>query len=433
MPRLPRAVYWALVVGGLLASLHWVDRLDTPAIYKDDFVQDYLLARAILDGRDPYAVAGVELAGRYLPESAAYTIRHVSLHPPAAALLSVPFGLVSYRTARALWLGLEVALVVVLARLLPDGAESRRFSVRVAVPIMLLAWPPIAMDLQCGQWSVFLAALLALAWDASRAGRPGLAGSLLGLAIAIKAFPALLLPFFVRRREWRAVGSALAVGVVLSAAPIALVGPGLVTGYFGSGAHTTTTWLACFANYSALGAVARFVTSAGEFGGLPPVFSAPALTTPVVTATAVLVLVLSLRAVFSWRDPDAAFAGALCALVLLTPLVWQHYLTLLLWPLWLVGRRLASAGWPRPLSHAFFVAATLVTFPQQAVSLIAIAASQAWSPAGSLILLALPAGPIVLFCVLGASANGSLAAADVALSPLPAAGAGRSAARPFAS
>src|SRR5438477_4059457 len=126
MPRLPRAVCWALVVGGLLAALHFVDRLGTSAIYKDDFVQDYLLARAILDGRDPYAVAGVELATRYLPESAPYTIRHVSLHPPAAALVSLPFGLLSYRAARAVWLGLELVLIVVLARALPEGAPSRR-------------------------------------------------------------------------------------------------------------------------------------------------------------------------------------------------------------------------------------------------------------------------------------------------------------------
>ena len=83
--RLPPALYWAIAAAGVLFSIHWVNRLGTRAIYADDLAQDYLLSRALLDRQDPYELTGSELAARYLPASEPYVIRHVSLHPPAAA------------------------------------------------------------------------------------------------------------------------------------------------------------------------------------------------------------------------------------------------------------------------------------------------------------------------------------------------------------
>ncbi|PYO27615.1 MAG: hypothetical protein DMD86_17645 [Candidatus Rokuibacteriota bacterium] len=54
--RLPPALYWAIAAAGILATIHWVSRLGTPAIYGDDLAQDYLLSRALLERQDPEQV-----------------------------------------------------------------------------------------------------------------------------------------------------------------------------------------------------------------------------------------------------------------------------------------------------------------------------------------------------------------------------------------
>jgi glycosyl transferase family 87 len=395
LQRLPHALRVAAIAAGLLAGLHFVDRLAGPRIYRDDFVQDYLLARAVLDGQDPYALTGSVLAERYLSESEPETIHHVSLHPPAAALMSLPLGMLSYRSARSVWLLFEVGLLFLLVCLLPGRRAAERWFARLGITAMLLAWPPVAMDLQCGQWSILLAAVLALSWECYRTDRPRAAGSLLGLAIAIKLFPVLMLFLFGLKRAWRVVGYGIGSAAALTAVAALVIGPGALAGYLASGARTTTGWFTCFANYSVLGSAARLFTSAGGFGSVPPFVSLPVLVGPVVAVTAAVLLAIVARDILASSE-DGPFAVALCGLVLATPLVWQHFLVLLLWPLWLAGSALAATGWPRPRSDAFLLAAVLVTLPQQAVSLLAILASGVWPPAGAVILLALPAGPVLL-------------------------------------
>jgi len=400
--RLPPALYWAIAAAGVLFTIHWVNRLGTPAIYADDLAQDYLLSRALLERQDPYALTGPELAARYLPASEPYVIRHVSLHPPAAALVCLPLALLPYRSARGVWLGLEVAALLLCVNFLPVGDARHPLNSRWTLSVMLLAWPPVAMDLQYGQWSILLATLLVMAWLSYRARRMRLAGGLLGVTIAVKVFPLLVLLFFLLKRSWRVVGWALGTAIALTVIPALLAGPASITRYVFSGTRTTAGWLACFANYSIPGAVARFFTTAGAYGGVPALFSAPALVMPAVALVAVAVLGFTARSIVQEEDPDRAFADALCGLVLLTPLVWQHYLVVLLWPLWLVGRTLHLAEWPRPQSDTFSLALLLLTIPQQALSWLAVAASDVWPPAGALILLAFPAGPAILLALLRA-------------------------------
>jgi len=58
--------------------------------------------------------------------------------------------------------------------------------------------------------TMLLALLVATAGDLAD-GRPARAGVWVGLATALKIFPGLLLPYFALRRQWRALGSSLAV------------------------------------------------------------------------------------------------------------------------------------------------------------------------------------------------------------------------------
>ena len=266
------------------------------------------------------------------------------------------------------------------------------------LPIALLAWPPVALELRFGNWSLVLAVLTVLAWRCARTGRSRGAGALLGLAIAIKLFPAVLLGFFVLKRAWRITGWAIAVAVVLTLAP-ALVNSDLLLSYVHAGGQVPWGNLASFANYSAVGAASRLVTTSPAFGGVPPIVWAPAWTLPV-CALAAVTLLLGARHVIQRSDGDVGFAVALCAAVLLTPVAWQYYLCLLLWPLGLLATRLHDRGWPRADARAFFAAVVLLSIPQQVVSIVALTSGEVWAPASALVLVLLPAGPLVLLSLL---------------------------------
>ena len=123
----------------------------------------------------------------------------------------------------------------------------------------------------------------------------------------------------------------------------------------------------------------------------------PSAVGPLCAVVGLLILGATARILNACRkDGELAFAAGLCAVTLLSPLVWQHYLCLLLWPIWQLGRRLARAGWPRGSSRAFFVALALLSIPTQAVTLAALGASRAWPPAGAVVLLVLPIGSLIL-------------------------------------
>src|SRR6266511_2359079 len=76
---------------------------------KADFIQDYLMAKAILDGRNPYF--SLDVLG---PEYGIDVQRppHSSPHPPTFAVLSLPLGLFSYRTASLIWLLFNLAALL---------------------------------------------------------------------------------------------------------------------------------------------------------------------------------------------------------------------------------------------------------------------------------------------------------------------------------
>ena len=84
----------AAVIG--LISLQLIFRsLLRPYVYQKDFIQEYLLSRAVLDGVDPY-LSLPELALRFLGPLPNSVLQHPTPHPPPVAILSLLLGLISY-------------------------------------------------------------------------------------------------------------------------------------------------------------------------------------------------------------------------------------------------------------------------------------------------------------------------------------------------
>ena len=398
-----------LILGGFLTGAHLVHRLASPVIYTDDFAEDYAAAKALRAGVSPYTLPVSTLIRSYIPESTGLTDRpYATPHPPLLAVLVLPLTAVPYRTARELWLELECVWLVALVRLV----FHRSWLPSLAIAVALIAWPPITLELRYGQWTLLLALLTLGAWKGRSA--PAGAGGVLGLAVALKFFPAVLLGVFVLRRAWRTVAWAIASAGAFALAPLAIA-PGLLSGYAAAGGPFARALLPCFANYSAIGAAVRFVQSAAV-AGVPPLVAAPA-SAPLLVLCAVAALLLVAADTTRHSEGDAAYAVALTAAVLLAPLAWQYYLCLLLWPIVVLAGELKRQGWPRPAVRAGFAAVVLLSVPQQIVSLAAEAAASAWAPLGALVLLALPAGPLLLLALLVRCSSRPSARSQLASSP----------------
>jgi hypothetical protein len=119
-----------------------------------DFVQEYLLARAILDRVDPYQPIQT-LAARYSESSGFFEKTDPTPHPPTVGLLALPLGLVSYPVAARAWFGFElvclVGAVAILVRVtgLPMPLRTVPF-----LAVALIAWPPVTLEIRLGQLMV---------------------------------------------------------------------------------------------------------------------------------------------------------------------------------------------------------------------------------------------------------------------------------------
>ncbi len=283
---------------------------------------------------------------------------------PFLAVLLRPLALLPFEMAAILWLAANLLALAVSVWLLLDLAALPRtpFTFVGACAFSLLL-PPVTSSLVYGQVNILLLALLAGAWHCLRdAGRrDGRAGLLLGLSVALKLYPGVLILPLMARGRWRAVGGALA-GLALA------LGIGIV-----GGGGTATTWQflvgvlphvpapAVPTNQSLLAAVSRLLAAQQySFSVLSAANQLTMTTRPLVEAPAAILPVTALLSLASVGVTVGVLAAArrrehplvldlslaLLMVLCLLPLAWEHYYSLLLLPwaaLWgLTPRRRAT-------------------------------------------------------------------------------------------
>jgi hypothetical protein len=307
-----------LALAELFALLRW---LDPPGAYNKDFGQEYLLARAVWDGADTNLPVR-DLAARYATAESFLDKDHPTPHPPSVGLLLLPLATLDYLVALRVWLGIQLACLVLSVWLL---ARSNRLPARLPglliTSLCLVGWPPVALDLGMGQLTLPLLSLLAGAQLALGAGRPHLGGLLLGLSLLLKplAWPWLLV--LGRRRQWSAIIATLAT-VALGYAPLVLrEGAGRVADYF----------LQVGPSLSA--AFLHEPTNLSLWTLGPRLLPAQPTLASIVSAGAVA-LVLGL--VWRWSAADRSLGTSLgvatAAAIVVSPISWEFYLLLALLP-----------------------------------------------------------------------------------------------------
>ena len=275
-----------------------------------DFRRGYLpAAESLRVSGSPYVTQEIETADGRLPY----------VYPPQLAIALVPLTALPVDVAAVLaFLGSLAALIGALAVV---GVRDVRCYAAV------LVWTPGWNALEMANVSAALALALALAWRfRAKVWRLAI---LLGLAISTKLFLWPLLAWAIATRRFRAAGLAAAIGLVVSLTAWAAIGFDGLRSY-----PDQLSRIEIRDSYSIVG-----ITEELGFG--PTV--GHVLTVIVGGALLGLLVSLSRRG-----DELGAFTCGIAAALAFTPVVWQHYLVLLVVPL-AIARPRFSAVWLLPI------------------------------------------------------------------------------------
>ena len=310
---LKKALTHGLALWAFVAPL-WVV---VGAALRGKFALDFRLAflpaaHAVLHGVSPYSAIG----SRALAGGTAF------LYPPLSAYLLAPFTLLPPLAA-------EIVAVALLAAALPAtllllGVRDWRCHA-----VAFLWWPTI-IAIQTGNLTLLMLLGLAVVWRYR--DRRAVAAVVTGLVVALKILFWPLLIWLVATRRYRTAAFAALASVLLVVVPWAGIGFAGLRGY----PHLLSTVSRYEGPHS-------YSVAALLHAMLPSWGAATAIETALGAGILLLVLVTGRRG----RDRDA-FALAIVAALVLTPLLEMHYLAALLVVIALYRRQFGLA-WVAPL------------------------------------------------------------------------------------
>jgi hypothetical protein len=137
---------------------------------------------------------------------------------PAFAVLAIPLGAMPLPTAKAAWFVTSVLLLAAVLSLSLRVLPERRKPAWILIGVTVVAMAKFyGHDIVLGQMNLPLCVFALLSILALRRGREAEAGIWITLAIVVKPYAAIFLPWIAARRRWPSVAST-AVGLAVVAA-----------------------------------------------------------------------------------------------------------------------------------------------------------------------------------------------------------------------
>ncbi len=157
----------------------------------------------------------------YRVEDEHYVLKYL----PAFAVLAIPAGMLPLQAAKAIWFAVSSALLVALLALGLYLLPERRRPAWLLVAVTVVAMAKfLGHELVLGQVNILLAVVTVVAVALLRSGREAAAGVLFALAIVIKPYAVIFLPWLAARRQVASMAAAAAAVVVALLLPAPLYG-----------------------------------------------------------------------------------------------------------------------------------------------------------------------------------------------------------------
>jgi Glycosyltransferase family 87 len=301
--------------------------------HRRDFSNYYESAWALRHGIDPYASNLTAVGARVGLET--NWLLHAS-ETPSFLLCFEPLTRLRPRAAFWIWIAINFAALATAMYLLL--ADRRGLSGRTAWLLagLVLMSAPVSLNFYWGQSQLIVLALMAAAMRAMERERDGAAGLLIATAALLRAYPLLLVGYFLMRRKWRAVAFAAAGVAAGGLATVAVLGWAQTFSFVHGALWVTDYSVVQRVDDLALG---PFVSR--MFWALTA--TAPGSSTDWVRRVAIAVadlaiLGLTVHATLAQRnlrtrDPDwRIYSLWIATAIMLTPVGWHHYLVLLTIP-----------------------------------------------------------------------------------------------------
>jgi hypothetical protein len=345
-----RGGVFLLVVLGLFLLWRGIipawSRLDT------DFPNYYAAGRIVLEHGDVnrlyddtwfqsrQAAYGMDFAGKFAP------------FPPPTALPFVPLAVFEPLTALRIVTVLNLILLAVAMLALARGTGGAPWE---AALLVLLSGSGLANCFRFGQLYIALSLTVILGYILHVKKRNVLAGIMFGVMIPIKYFPAIFLLYFVWKKEWRLVVSALVTVAVIGVISILVLGWDIHRQFFMSvvGGHlegALTMQDPFSSTFQSFDALLRRLFVADTAWGNIPVIDFPAGYPILKAAIAAVILLVTLQVLPKANTGEALAVIALATMILLPASATYHMLILWL-PVGLLlsgrasGRRSAAMFW----------------------------------------------------------------------------------------
>ncbi len=306
MPARFRLVLWllALVVAGTL-------------VYKGRIHRGGMVDFGVYRVAAARALAGEPL---YREDDGHYKFKYM----PAFAMAMAPFAMLGLETARAVWFALSIGLLVLYIRLTIVALPDRRLPMAaLAVATIVVMAKFYGHELTLGQTNILQGVVIVAAMVAALRGRPYTAGLLAGVAVFVKPYAIILLPWILAACG---LGPAIAAGAVVA---VGLLLPALVYGWTGN-LELLAGWYRTVTGSTASTLVGNDSISLasmwGKWLGTGPAATVLAVTTGVVLLAVVGAMFLRRGRV---RGPEYVEVASLMMLIpLLSPQGWDYVLLL---------------------------------------------------------------------------------------------------------
>lgn len=268
-------------------------------------------------------------------------------YPPLIYCLLSPFAVINVLTASKIWYYFNHILLMGSLLFLFFSTKTREGDLKfktgrfIFYAIFTLIFSPTIDNLLQGQVNILILFLLTGTLFCHSRGLKILAGLFLGFAISLKIFPAILLLFFLIRKEYRIMSYTLLSIFLIHLTIAFLWSPVLIAQYFTNifANYASLSNIYVFANQSIIAALHRLfsiVPLSAEENSIP-ILNAPFLIAPL--RIIISLAIIAIISFFTWKtrdenpgsdSPNLVFALFVASIVTLSPMVWVHHLILLL-------------------------------------------------------------------------------------------------------
>jgi alpha-1,2-mannosyltransferase len=341
----------------VILALMAVALVSSHATRAADFRVYYYASRVLIEGRGQL----------YGPQSGIGWPQYFR-YPPLFLLFFLPFALLPFKAAAAVWAALKCAVLYALIRVLGRHLDFPRTGFWWLVPVFLCGGF-IVQELDVGNVQLLVFALTAASLLSLQANS-GRSAFLLSFAASLKVWPLFFVPYLAVRRHTRVAAFALILVAAFMLLPAAYFGWGdnlhllreWIAQEWGTGSMAAGMW---FPSQSLSGILRRYLTTM-DYSNLPdPNYRQvnlvhvdsrfiPFIWALLAGCAYLGLLWLARKSSTMAKGGSLLFltdALAFCVLPLIEPFAHRIAFVVLLWPAIVAGALLARAGFPSPRSR----------------------------------------------------------------------------------